>query len=856
MKGPRFSAGDPLAGLPLRRALLIAAVAAVVLPLLVMTTALTGFAAVERSHAMSYRLLTAQQYQQDADLMYATIHSDVLESLEGFEGNNETGEQLAVRTRSHVARLEDDLRRLTAMKLTPAVAERVRALDAPLRAYAAEAVRLTDLATVSPVRAREEHPAFDAAFDDLTQRQATLTAAFATEAGAAHRAADARQETAIRWTSIIAAATLGALLVLALALYRVGVGNEVLLRRVEENAERLAFSNDELQDAQQLAHIGSWQWELATGKTQWSAEFYRILGVDPDTKGNHAELFTARVHPDDAADVVRAQDQAAATPGDVHSEYRIVRPDGAVRDVRAMGRAVRDDSGTVVRLVGTVQDITDQREVERMKDEFVAVISHELRTPLTSIRGALGLMAGGAVGTLPPKAQRMADVALNSSQRLVRLINDILDVEKMSAGKLELDVVHLPAAEVVGAAIEEMRAMADGAGVTLVATPMDSVVLADRDRVAQTLTNLLSNAVKFSPEGGTVTVSAGPARSEPDGVDAVLFTVTDQGAGIASDKLESVFDRFAQADASDTRAKGGTGLGLPICRAIVEQHGGRIWATSSPGQGTTFSFTLPPVPAPSADITTGTLPTGAILICDDDPDTVEVLAAMVEAHGYRTLRAHSGPEALSLAARHTPSVVLMDLRMPGMSGWETIAALGADPATTDIPIVILSALAPDDIAVPAASSWLTKPIDQGALMGSLRHALGKGSTTSVVVVEDDEALGEVLLAFFSEQGVHARVAHTGAQALAMIRAVPPDLLVLDLGLPDIDGYQVVEELRRDERLRSLPLLVYTGSQLDAADRSRLRLGETRFATKAEGGPTDFEDQVVSLLRTITAPTPL
>lgn len=831
----------------------MAAVVAVVLPLLVVATALTGFAAVERSHAAAFRLLAAQQYQQDAELMYATIHGDVLESIEGGEGNNETGAELKIRTRSHVARLEEDLRRLKGMDLTAATARGVQALDARLRAYGAEAIRLTDLATVSPSQARAQHAAFDSAFDDLGQPQSTLTAAFATEATAANRAADARQEAAIRWTVIIAAVTLSVLLLLAFALYRLGTGNEVLLRRIKEDARRLAFSNEELQDAQQLAHIGSWQWELATGRTQWSAEFYRILGIDPDTQGDHAELFTARVHPDDAADVVRAQDEAAASPGDVHSEYRIVRPDGTVRDVRAMGRAVRDDSGDVVRLVGTVQDITEQREVQRMKDEFVAVISHELRTPLTSIQGALGLMAGGAVGALPPKAQRMADVALNSSQRLVRLVNDILDVEKMSAGKLELDLVHLPAAEVVATAIEEMRAMADGAGVTLSAAPMDSILLADRDRVAQTLTNLLSNAVKFSPEGGTVTVSAAPAPSGPDSKDAVLFTVTDQGAGIPPDQLEAVFDRFAQADASDTRAKGGTGLGLPICRAIVEQHGGRIWATSSPGEGTTFSFTLPSAPAPGEDSPSEALPVGAILICDDDPDTVEVLAAMVESHGYSALRAHSGPEALSLASRQAPSVVLMDLRMPGMSGWETIAALGADPATTDIPIVILSALAPDDIAVPSASSWLTKPIDQGALMGSLRQALGRGPTTSVVVVEDDEALGEVLVAFFIEHGVHARVAHTGAQALAMIREVPPDLLVLDLGLPDIDGYQVVEQLRRDDRLRSLPLLVYTGSQLDAADRSRLRLGETRFVTKADGGPTDFENQVVSLLRSITAP---
>jgi PAS domain S-box-containing protein len=849
----RFRTGAALGGLPLGRALIVAAVVAVVLPLLVVTTALTGFAAVERAHANAIDLLTAQQFQQDANLMYATIHGDVLESLEAFEGNNESGAELAGRTRTHVARLETDLGRLSASTLTTSLAPDVRAVEAGLKAFGADAVRLTELAAVSPSAAREQHAAFDDAFDGLAEPQSRLTAALARQADLANQTAESRQEAAIRWTTIIAAATLGALLLLAFALYRLGVGNELLLRRVKENAEQLALSNDELEDAQQLAHIGSWQWDLATAQTQWSAEFYRILGLDPDTQGSHQELFAARVHPEDAADVTRAQDEAATSQSDVHSEYRIVRPDGSVRDVRAMGRAVRDDAANVVRLVGTVQDVTEQRAVQRMKDEFVGVISHELRTPLTSIRGALGLMAGGAVGTLPPKAQRMADVALNSCQRLVRLVNDILDVEKLSAGKLELDLEPLPVAGVIEAALEEMRAMAQQAGVTLTATHTDSVVLADRDRIAQTLANLLSNAVKFSPEGGVVTVSAGPAPSEAAGEGHVQFTVTDQGAGIPADKLESIFDRFAQVDATDTRAKTGTGLGLPICRGIVEQHGGRIWAASIPGSGSTFTFILRAAPVPEEDEEESQGPVGAVLICDDDPDIVEVLAAMLEANGYSTLTAHTGQQALDLAAAQAPSLILMDLRMPGMSGWETIAALGADPATSAIPIVILSALAPDDYAVPAASSWLTKPVDQGALMRSLRKALGNDATTSVLVIEDDEQLGEVLKVFFTDHGVHARVAHTGMQALSMSREVPPDLLVLDLGLPDIDGYAVVNALRRDERLRSLPMVVYTGQELDESDRRRLRLGETRFVSKAGESPADFERQVIGLLRTITAP---
>lgn len=722
-----------------------------------------------------------------------------------------------------------------------------------MKAYGAQAIALAELAETNPVAAQLQLPSFDQAFDDLTAPQAELTTALTAAADAAATEADDRRSDAVWWTVAISAATVLALLVLASFLHRVGRRNEELLCSIGESSETLAATNDQLEAAQRLARVGSWQFESATNELQMSAEFSRILGIAPDSPGDRLALLMERIHPEDRPQMEELQRQAAESARDIRTEYRIVRPDGTIRELRALGHPVHDESGAMVRLVGTAQDVTEQRMVERMKDEFVSVISHELRTPLTSIRGALGLLAGGAVGPLPAKAQRMADVALNSSQRLVRLVNDILDVEKMAAGKLELDLSTVPVTELVAAAIEEMRAMADQAGVTVVASPTSEVVLADRDRLLQTLTNLISNAIKFSPSGASVTVAASAPPVEAGGRRLVQFDISDQGSGIPEDKLETIFDRFTQADASDTRAKQGTGLGLPICRGIVEQHGGRIWATSVVGEGTTFSFTVPSAAAAVVERPgSEPLPVGAVLICDDDPDVVEVLAAMLENHGYATLRAHSGPQALALAADQAPSLILMDLRMPGMSGWETIASLRSEPTTADIPIVIFSALGPDDIAVPAASSWLTKPVDQAELMKSLRQALGTGATTSVLVVEDDEGLGEVLQTFFTDHGVHARVAHTGSQALSMCREVPPDLVVLDLGLPDIDGYEVVDVLRRDERLRSMPLLVYTGARLDAADRSRLRLGETRFVSKAHGAADEFERQVISLLEKVTA----
>ncbi len=227
------------------------------------------------------------------------------------------------------------------------------------------------------------------------------------------------------------------------------------------------------------------------------------------------------------------------------------------------------------------------RESERLKDELLSVVGHELRTPLTSIRGSLGLLDGGVLGELPPEAANMVAVAVLNTDRLVRLINDILDVERMNAGVLQLEPTAMDARLLVRGAVQTVQAMADAAGVTLRCEVDPLTVSADGDRVVQALVNLLGNAVKFSARGGVVSVSA--RRREH----CALFSVRDGGRGIPADRLESIFERFRQVDASDAREKGGTGLGLPIARGIVERHGGRMWAESGEGQGATFRFTLP-----------------------------------------------------------------------------------------------------------------------------------------------------------------------------------------------------------------------------------------------------------------------
>jgi PAS domain S-box-containing protein len=250
------------------------------------------------------------------------------------------------------------------------------------------------------------------------------------------------------------------------------------------------------------------------------------------------------------------------------------------------------DGGKPLGVVVAFTDTTERRALDRMKDEFISTVSHELRTPLTSLRGALGLLAGGALSNRPEKTQQMLEIAISNSDRLVRLVNDILDLERISSGKTELHSTMCSAEDLLRRAAGVQQARSPRPNIRIFFAANGVNVWADPDRILQTLNNLLSNAIKFSPAGSEIHLTA---RYLDDG--EALIEVRDQGRGIPADKLEHIFDRFQQGDASDSRAMGGTGLGLAICRSIINQHGGRIWATSVEGEGTTFHFTLPIKPA-------------------------------------------------------------------------------------------------------------------------------------------------------------------------------------------------------------------------------------------------------------------
>lgn len=359
------------------------------------------------------------------------------------------------------------------------------------------------------------------------------------------------------------------------------------LADAERMGRDLELQRTQLINAQSVGQFGSWEWDIATDRTVWSGELWRTHGHIPSGETMSFEDFVESVHPDDRAST-RARIGAAFETGEPFCfEHRIVRADGSVRTIHARGEVVIGPDGTPVTMRGTGQDITERHDVERAKDEFISIVSHELRTPLTSIRCVLGMLAGGALGPLADEGRSMVEIAVANTDRLVRLINDILDMERIDSGTIDMRPQACDAAELIRRAIESVEQVAGDAQVALTAAGEPTALCADPDRVLQILTNLISNAVKFSAAAGTVRVSCAPRGDE------VLFEVADNGRGIPADRLAAIFERFQQVDASDAREHGGSGLGLAICSKIVERLGGRIWVHSELGAGSTFAFVLP-----------------------------------------------------------------------------------------------------------------------------------------------------------------------------------------------------------------------------------------------------------------------
>ncbi|MXP65707.1 response regulator [Roseomonas sp. M0104] len=506
--------------------------------------------------------------------------------------------------------------------------------------------------------------------------------------------------------------------------------------------------------------------------------------------------------------------------GQPQREVEAHRADGSVFPAElSIGRYEQDgERGCVC----VLRDVTERRRLDSMKNEFVSTVSHELRTPLTSIRAALGLVTGGAAGALPQPAGELLGIAHKNAERLVLLVNDILDIEKMEAGRLEFRRERISARQLLEQAVEANRAYAGQFGLRLEVAgdpEADAEVYADAPRIQQVLANLLSNAAKFSPAGSAVEVSLGVNAG------SAVFRVRDRGPGIPEAFRGRIFQRFAQADSSDVRQKGGTGLGLAISRAIVEHHAGSIGFEDAEGGGTCFHFSLPRLVErlPVAPAASGQK--RRVLIVEDDADVARLLQMMLAQHGWEGHVAHDAAEAFAQLDRQRFDALTLDLMLPDDDGLSVLRRLRQRPEGRGLPVVVVSAIADQrrralNGDAMGVVDWLDKPIDQGRLREALHQALRASASggaeegpARVLHVEDDDDIRHVVSAVMGDEA-QMQPARSLAEARAALAAGTRfALVIIDLGLPDGSGFDLLPDI---QALRPTPpVLIFSASDTDA-----------------------------------------
>ncbi|MFC7595404.1 GAF domain-containing protein [Terrabacter sp. GCM10028922] len=492
------------------------------------------------------------------------------------------------------------------------------------------------------------------------------------------------------------------------------------------------------------------------------------------------------------------------------------------------------------------QQSVELAEASRHKSEFLASMSHELRTPLNAVIGFSEVLLERMFGELNERQEDYLEDIHAAGRHLLALLGDILDLSKIEAGRMELDLTTFPMDDVLVQALSLVRERAalHGIRLTLDATAIGSVT-ADELRLKQVLLNLLTNAVKFTPDGGSVDV-----RARRDG-DEVEVTVTDTGVGIDQADQERIFDSFQQGERTASSSEG-TGLGLTLSRRIIELHGGRLWLSSTPGEGSTFGISIPQPEgaAPPVederwmiDDASATGPT--VVVIEDDPRSAELVDLHLRAAGLRAIGAATGEQGLELVRSERPVAVVLDIHLPGMNGWEVLTALKTDPTTADVPVVVVS-VEPErgrGFAL-GATEYLVKPVSGDHLLAAVTRVLpqrrpdGVADTgrLSVVVVDDDPLALKLVRSTLEPLGWEVHTCTGGQQAADVVRAVAPSVVVMDLLMPQVDGFAVIDELRPERDSEGPPIVVLTAKSLTPQDRSRL---EGRIAFVAEKAGLDL-----------------
>lgn len=585
-----------------------------------------------------------------------------------------------------------------------------------------------------------------------------------------------------------------------------------------------------------------------------SPAFEEVWGKPVSEVYESATKLFETIHPEDIQLVQDFVERTKSEKASAEVEHRIVRPDGSIRWIWARTFPSLDENGDIERIYSIGHDITERKEAETRVSEFYSTVSHELRTPLTSIHASLRLIEGGIAGEVPAKVSRLVTIARNESDRLIRLINDILDIRKLEAGRLELKLKHIEVKDLVEHAFSATQGMAHEAGIELEHQMMfTGKVKCDADRIVQILTNFLSNAIKFSKRGSKVILDVERSRK------MVRFSVSDEGEGIPESEMHKLWGRFQQLDSSDTRQKGGTGLGLAISKGLAEQHGGNVGVASEVGRGTTFWVELPILEDASARTTATDLKSyslARVLMVEDDAELSKLMKYTLKKEGFDIEIAGSLAEANDCLKEFTPRAIILDVHLPDGNGLAWLREKQAKDSQFNIPTVVLSGLdrAQAEYGTPLILDWLIKPVEDKQLERALRFAVrNKGERKArVLIVEDDISTRELIKHQVNQFPVDIAEAGDGPQALALAKSECPDLIILDIGVPAPDGFDIIESLRKGET-KSTPLIVYTSRDLSKEEMSELTLGLTKHLIKSRTSEAEFVDSVRLLLDGLVAP---
>jgi signal transduction histidine kinase/DNA-binding response OmpR family regulator len=521
----------------------------------------------------------------------------------------------------------------------------------------------------------------------------------------------------------------------------------------------------------------------------------------------------------------------------------------------------RDELGTLAanlnRMTAELGRLYHQLEAaNRHKSEFLASMSHELRTPLNAIIGFSEVLLERLFGELNDKQDEYLRDILDSGRHLLSLINDILDLSKVEAGHMEIELgrFSLPEALENGLTMVREHASRHGIALSLEVDPAIDVIEADERKVKQVVFNLLSNAVKFTPDGGQVGITAKLDAA------AVRITVWDRGIGIAPEDQERIFEEFQQVGGRDGQEREGTGLGLALARRFVELHGGELSMESALGQGSRFTFTLPVRITSSVEaVSEGPQPieagrereNPAVLVVEDDPQAVELLSLYLEGAGYRVEVAWDGEDGFTKACQIHPALIILDLLLPKIDGWDLLVRLKGEPTTRGVPVVIVSIMDERGKGFAlGAADYLVKPVSREELVNAVQRVNLRRPTSeavTILAIDDDPMALELVDAILSPEGFQILKTYDGEEGVAIARRETPALIILDLLMPEVDGFMVVERLRADPITATIPIVILTSKYLTPEEKARLNGEIACLSRKGEFSRAAFVEQVRGLL---------